>query len=215
MNLENKYKERYATKLFNKRKKISEEDLKKVYELLQASPSSVNIQPWHFYILDDHNKEKLNAAFEGFEFNKSKLETASHIIVFASKMEIDDDYLEKIVNQEDQNGRFAKEEFKESSKNGRKFFVDLHKYDYKDEKQWLEKQVSLNIGHFALGLKMLGIDSVIMEGFDKAKLDQSLNIRKDGYTSVMVVGMGYGAEDDFNAKLPKSRLLEKDLFTTI
>lgn len=42
--------ERYSSKDFDPNKKISEEDFAKVKEILRMSPSSTNLQPWHFVI---------------------------------------------------------------------------------------------------------------------------------------------------------------------
>ena len=50
MNLIEVMNERYSTKKFDKTKKISDEDMKQITELLRLSTSSVNAQPWHFII---------------------------------------------------------------------------------------------------------------------------------------------------------------------
>ena len=43
---------RYSTKEFDPDKKISDKDFQQIKALLQMSPSSINIQPWHFIIAD-------------------------------------------------------------------------------------------------------------------------------------------------------------------
>lgn len=42
--------QRYSTKSFDPAKKISDEVMNSIKTLLRYSPSSVNIQPWHFII---------------------------------------------------------------------------------------------------------------------------------------------------------------------
>lgn len=44
-------------------------------------------------------------------------------------------------------------------------------------------------------------------------LDQEFGLAEKGFKSVAVVSFGYRAEDDFNAKLPKSRLENDVIFT--
>lgn len=54
-----------------------------------------------------------------------------------------------------------------------------------------------------------------MEGFDAAILDAELGLAEQGLTSLVLVALGYRGEGDFNAKLPKSRLPEAALFTSL
>ncbi|WP_279378833.1 nitroreductase family protein [Psychrobacter sp. JCM 18903] len=44
---------RYSTKEFDANKKISAADFQSLKDILRLSPSSTNIQPWHFVIADD------------------------------------------------------------------------------------------------------------------------------------------------------------------
>ena len=70
----------------------------------------------------------------------------------------------------------------------------------------MEKQVYLNVGNFLLGVAALGLDAVPIEGFDAAVLDEEFGLKAQGFTSVVVVPVGYHSVEDFNASLPKSRL---------
>ena len=54
-----------------------------------------------------------------------------------------------------------------------------------------------------------------MEGFDAQLLDAELGLAERGLTSTVLVALGYRSGDDFNAKLPKSRLTEAALFTEL
>ncbi|BCG19783.1 hypothetical protein HLBS07_36350 [Vibrio alginolyticus] len=54
-----------------------------------------------------------------------------------------------------------------------------------------------------------------IEGFDPKVLDEEFGLREKGYTSVVIVPLGYHAEDDFNAKTPKSRWDAETVFTEI
>lgn len=208
---------RYTTKAFDTSKKISAENVENIKALLQLSPSSINSQPWHFIIAEtEEGKKRLAKGTEGFfSFNEPKVTGASHVVLFCSKTEIDEAFLNDINEKEDQDGRYAKEEFKEQSLGAKNLFTNIHKYDLKDAQHWMEKQVYLNIGNFLLGVAALGIDAVPMEGIDMKALDEEFGLREKGYTALVMVGLGYRAEDDFNATLPKSRLTEEEIFTII
>ena len=208
---------RYSAKEFDASKKISEENIEKIETLLQMSASSTNVQPWHFILATTkEGKERVAKSTEGiYIFNKNKIVDASAVVVFATKTEISDEYLNHVSDKEDADGRFAKEQFKKDNHAGRKMFVDMHKYDYKDLQQWCEKQVYLNVGNFLLGVATLGIDAVAMEGMDLKVLDKEFNLRDKGFTSAVVVGLGYHAENDFNANLPKSRLAKDEIIERV
>ena len=94
-------------------------------------------------------------------------------------------------------------------------FVNMHKHDYKDLQHWVDKQVYLNVGQFLLAVSTLGIDATPMEGIEVAVLDEEFGLREKGYTSLVVVPIGYHSEEDFNAKLPKSRLPYSEILTEI
>lgn len=58
MNIINIVKTRYSTKKFDSTKKISKDNLEKIKDLLQFSPSSTNIQPWHFILATTEEGKK-------------------------------------------------------------------------------------------------------------------------------------------------------------
>jgi nitroreductase/dihydropteridine reductase len=79
----------------------------------------------------------------------------------------------------------------------------------------MQKQVYLALGTLLLGAGALGVDATPMEGFDARLLDEELGLRDKGFTSVVLVSLGYRNEGDFNARLPKSRLPAEAVFTQI
>jgi nitroreductase/dihydropteridine reductase len=217
MNLTEVIKKRYSTKEFDPDKKISKEDFEHIKALLRFSPSSVNSQPWHFVIADtEAGKKRLSKGTkEFFSFNEAKVLDASHVILLCVKTDIDDTFLEHLLDTEEKDGRFAEEELKNMVKMSRKIFTDIHRFDLKDEKHWMEKQVYLNMGIILFGAAALGIDALPMEGVDLKALDEEFNLREKGYTSIGMVSLGYHKDTDFNAKLPKSRLPEQEIFTIL
>ena len=50
MDIKNVLNWRYSAKEFDPNKKISKEDFEQVKSLLRMSPSSTNLQPWHFIV---------------------------------------------------------------------------------------------------------------------------------------------------------------------
>lgn len=208
---------RYSTKKFDPSRKISDADFKQIKALLRMSPSSVNLQPWHFIIADtDEGKRRIAKGTQGFfSFNEAKVLDASHVIAICSRTSADTDYMQNITDQEAKDGRYPNEEVKNMMHNGRHMFANIHRYDLKDFQHWMEKQVYLNIGSLLLGAAVLGIDAVPMEGIDVKAIDEEFGLRQKGFTCVTLVSLGYRSEDDFNAKAPKSRFPESELLTIL
>ncbi|CAK7193524.1 Oxygen-insensitive NAD(P)H nitroreductase [Commensalibacter sp. Nvir] len=215
MHIETLMKQRYTTKKYNPNKKIPKELLDKLLNVLRLTPTSINSQPYHF-IVATSQKAKTNIAEsmnEVYQFNAEKVIQSSHAIVICSKTNLDEDYLRKIVDEADQSKRFnspaSKEEYFQFCKN----FLLTHRYDKDYVLNWMKRQCYIALGTLLIGSAALGIDSTAMEGFDTQRLDKNFDLNTQQLTSLVVVSLGYRAEDDYNSILEKSRLPLKELFT--
>lgn len=212
-------KHRHTAKAYDASRKIPASEMEKIKQLLRYSPSSTNAQPWHFVILSDEAaKNRVARANEAmFAFNNPSIRAASHVVVFCSKLNIEDDHLARILAQEEADGRFATDpSLKAKMDDGRKFFVNLHKNEFKDVQHWIDKQVYLNAGQFLLGVAALGIDATPMEGIDRKSIDAELGLNERGYTSLLIITLGYHDRlRDYNAKTPKSRLPYREILTEL
>lgn len=210
---------RFSTKQYDAERKISDADMETLKELLRLSPSSVNLQPWYFVIAEtpEGKARVAKSTDEAYPFNSAKITDASHVVVFASLIEADDAHLDKLLDKEAADGRFDAdpEQFRADMDRGRRMFIDLHKKQLDDERAWMDKQTYLNMGQFLLGAAALGIDTTPMEGVDTDVLDREFGLREKGYAALAVVSLGYHADSDFNADLPKSRLATGEIIETI
>ncbi|MFZ3283959.1 oxygen-insensitive NAD(P)H nitroreductase [Pseudomonas sp.] len=215
MDLVSLAKRRFTTKVFDADRKIPRHTLELLLEQLRNSPSSVNSQPWHFVVAEsDQSRARIAHSTQGpFSFNQPKILNASHVIVFCTRTHLPEEYLQALLAQEAMDGRFHNAEARAGQERGRRGFVDLHRFDQKDLQHWMEKQTYLALGTLLLGAASLGIDATPMEGFDSKVLDSELGLREQGFTSLVVVSLGYHSSEDFNASLPKSRLPSQSLFT--
>ena len=94
-------KNRHTVKAYDPSKKISDENIKKVKELLRFSASSTNAQPWHFVIAStDEGKQRIAKANEAmYPFNNPSILNSSHVVLFCSRLAIEDDHLSKVLEQ--------------------------------------------------------------------------------------------------------------------
>lgn len=208
---------RYTTKAFDPHKHIGAALMEQLQVLLRFTPSSVNSQPWHFVIAaSGEARAKLARATTGpYSANEPKVLNASHVVTLCVRSELDDAHLERVLAQEESDGRFPTPEGKAAQQKGRGFYVNMHRNELKDTQQWMEKQVYIALGSLLLGAATLGVDATPIEGFDRGVLDETLSLRERGLRSVVLVALGYRSDDDFNAELPKSRLPAEQLFTLL
>ncbi|MCE7698197.1 MAG: nitroreductase family protein [Methanobacterium paludis] len=75
---------RYATKKFDGRK-IDDETLDQILEMIRFSPSALNIQPWKIKVItDDDLKAKLSPA----SLDQAQIKTCSHLLVFCANTDL-------------------------------------------------------------------------------------------------------------------------------
>lgn len=184
MEFEQIMKERYATKLFDKRK-VSEEKIQKLIDIVRLTPSSYNLQPWKIKIIaDDETKKKLMPA----SFNQKQIETCSHLLVLCADIDILT-RLEKIT-------KIMKENGTEDSKI--KSYSSVIKEVVKSMKNeeilnWVQKQVYILLANILNAAKYLGLDSCPMEGFEPKEYSKILNLPKNLIPTVLCP-IGYAAD---------------------
>lgn len=217
MDILNIAKARYSTKKFDPSKTIPREQLTELETIFQLSPSSVNVQPWHVLVASTPEaKAKVAQATQGdFAFNESKVLDCSDVFVICVKEDINAQYLEKIGNQEETDGRYATPDIRQLITKARAYFVGKNAETKEKQLSWATHQVYLALGNLLLGAKAMCIDSVPIEGFDAGILSEILDLKTKKLRPVVLVALGYRAEDDFNANLPKSRLALAEIFTPI
>lgn len=217
MDLLNVSKSRYTTKAYDATKKISTEQFERLLEVIRLTPSSINIQPWHYFIADHTNaKEKIAKALVGkYAYNAPKVLDSSHTILFCTKADITEDHLANLLNQDDLSGRFKDGNAKQGQKDARTGYVDFYRNEKGDIQRWAENQTFIALGQTLLAAGIEGIDATPIGGFDEAIISDELGLAEKGLIPSVLLTLGYRSDSDFNAKLPKSRLNKEEIFTTL
>ncbi|ENX03304.1 oxygen-insensitive NAD(P)H nitroreductase [Acinetobacter modestus] len=210
-------KTRYATKAYDAEKKIPQAQFEKLLEILRFSPSSVNIQPWHFLIAEtDEAKQRIASALTGnYIYNAAKVLNSSHTLVFCTRTDISAEYLEQLLQQDDVSGRFKDEKAKQGQRDTRQGYVEFYRNELKNLPAWMENQTYLALGQLLFAAGLEGIDATPMEGFDRELINKEFELTEKGLKASVIVSLGYRSENDFNAKLPKSRLSDEVVFTRL
>ncbi|WP_239325637.1 oxygen-insensitive NAD(P)H nitroreductase [Snodgrassella gandavensis] len=214
MNIADISRQRYTTKHYDKTRKIPAEQLAQLFEVIRNSPSSVNAQPWHFFVVDnDAARARIMPAI--MEINHPRIADSSHTLIFCAKTPLDEQHLQTVLAQEEKDGRFGEDEIKEMMDKGRHFFVNKNSTTSQAQLEWESRQLYIVLGQLLFAAAAIGIDSTAIEGFDDEKMDDILELKQQGLKSILVVSLGYRAANDSNASRPKSRLPIEQIFTQI
>ena len=192
---------RYTTKHYDPARRISDRDIADLMEVLRLSPSSVNSQPWHFFVTGtDEGKARVMPAV--LDFNRPRVADASHLVVFAVPVEFTEERFRRLVAQELADGRVTTEDAASGAADaGRRHFVGLHQVTQEELLSWETRQAYIAMGFLLWAAAERGIDSTCLEGLDMAKMDECLGLAEKGLRTVCAVSLGYRLPDDSNAAL--------------
>lgn len=216
MTLQKTLTERYTTKEYDTNKHLSQDTVEKLLLSLKYAPSSLNLQPWHFFIAS-HEKSRvlIGKATSGMHaYNLPRVENASHVVVLCAKKSISEAYLKEILHQEESDKRVTTQEGAQKMSGARKAYINMHK-KIGDVTIWNEKQVYLALGFLLFAAASEKIDATPIEGFDAEILSKELHLDEKGLVPCVIVSLGHHASTDWNKTKPKSRLKENKIFTWI
>jgi nitroreductase len=200
---------RYATKVFDKTKKLSDEQLHLIKESLRLSPSSSGIQPWKFVeVKSSELREKIKAASWG----QAQVSDASSLFVLCTRNEIDEIHIDKqIVQTANTHGMST-----ESLKGYKDMMMGILSRKSPEElKSWARAQVYIALGFALATAAQAGIDACPMEGFDNAQVDEILGLKELGLSSAVFFTVGFRSTEDVNATRKKVRFEDQEVFVTL
>ncbi|MDO6802131.1 NAD(P)H-dependent oxidoreductase [Wenyingzhuangia sp. 1_MG-2023] len=199
MNIIESLQWRYATKKFDPTKKISSTQLQTLKEAFNLTATSYGLQALNLVVVKNTDlREQLLEA----SFNQKQVIDASHLLVICYPINFDsnnvNEYFELV-----QQIRNTPEEVLKPFKD----FL-IHEFETKsteDKNIYFTKQAYIALGNLLTTCAVEKIDACPMEGFIPSKYDEILGLTEKGLTSVLVLPVGFRAEDDFMAKEKKVR----------
>ncbi len=191
-------KNRYATKVFDANKKVSDDDIKTILESARLSPSSFGIEAWKFLVI---NNPETRAKIRQVGYDQQKFTDASHLILLARRTDSENITNELIERTSKNQGVPA------TDLEGLKQMVDgaiSYKKSTNSFEVWTSAQTYIALGVMIETASLMGIDNCPMEGFDAQKVDEILGLHEKNLASVTILALGYRGEDQY-ANLPKTR----------
>ena len=207
---------RYTTKRYDASKRVSSDDIEVLCKAMRLSPSSINSQPWKFIVLEsDEAKQRMNQTFaRKHQFNQPHVMESSHIILFAHNPAYTRNDYANVVDQGIADGRTLPENREAAFASFA--FAQLNTDETGNTAAWTKAQTYLALGNTLHVLARLGIDSTTMEGIDSELVGEIFEEELGGYHCEVALAIGYHhPEEDYNAKLPKSRLAPEKVVQVI
>ncbi|HFU77456.1 MAG TPA: NAD(P)H-dependent oxidoreductase [Epsilonproteobacteria bacterium] len=177
---------RHACKIFDETKTIPDDEMHYILEAGRKSPSSFGMEGWKFLVITN---EALKAKLRPHCWDQVQITSCSHLVIVLAAIE----------NVKPQSGevekRFKRREMPQESLD---FYMDIYakhleKTLSSDENiyHWTSKQTYIPLANMMTGAAYIGIDSCPIEGFEKEKLEDALDLDTSKWQVSVVVTFGY------------------------
>lgn len=209
MNLLDSLKWRYATKIFDSTKIVSDTDIHEILEAFRLSASSFWLQPWKMLIVEN---PEIRAQLRLASWNQSQIVDASHLFVLARIENPGDELVEKYLNDAIKTRGWTRVDL-EWYENMMKWFLNSKSVD--ERNFWATRQVNIALWNLLTFIASKEIDSCPIEWFDPKAYDEILWLKEIWLASSVVLAVWYRSENDKYAYAKKVRFDMKDIVIKI
>lgn len=206
----NKLNWRYATKKMDPTRTVPEEKVAQIVEAVRMTPTSSGSQPFELFVITN---KALREQIRAVAWDQSQITDGSHLLVFAAWDNYTEARIDGVMHQmADERGGMT-----DTLRN----YYEMLKSTYLPRDETVNHDHAARQAYIGLGFALaaaaeLDVDSVAMEGFEPAKVDEILNLREKGLRSVLLLPLGYrAASGDWLVSMPKVRRSTSDFVTRI
>lgn len=201
---------RYATKKFDASKVVPDDKLERIIESVRLTATSSGLQPFELLVITNAEiREKIRAV----AWNQAQVTDCSHLLVFAAWDDITPERVNMMFDLTNEVRGFRNEGWE----NYRQMLLGI----VAERGTEANYQASARQAYIALGSALIAaafeeVDATPMEGFDPAAVDEILNLKEKGLRSVIILPLGYRAEEgDWLVNLKKVRRSRENFVTEI
>jgi nitroreductase len=183
--------------------KISKEEMTQILTEATLAPSSINLQPWRFLVIESEEGKATLAPLA--KFNQSQVETSAAVIAVFGDLN-NFDYAEEIYSAAVERG-FMPAEVKERQMGVlTNHFATLPHEVNKDT-------VLIDAGLVSMQLMLVahahGYDTNPIGGYEKDKIAEAFGLDKERYVPVMLISIGKAADAGYaSVRLPVEKVTE-------
>ncbi|WP_448538125.1 NAD(P)H-dependent oxidoreductase [Sphingobium yanoikuyae] len=201
---------RYATKKMNPDKVVAEDKVERILEAVRLAPTSSGLQQFEVIVVT--NKD-LRAKIRAIAWDQAQVTDASHLVVFAAWDNYTADRINGMFDLVNDERGFRNEGWEAYRQ------MLLNTYPQRDAQTNFEhaaRQAYVGLGIALTAAAFEEVDATPMEGFDPAALDEILDLRARGLRSVVMMPLGYRADEgDWLVNLKKVRRPAADFISRI
>ena len=190
---------RYATKKFDSSKILTDEKLSILKQAFNLTATSFGLQTINLLILKD---KTIREQLVQHSFEQRQVLDASHLLIFC----IQDNIIDQDVDDHFNNVVDLRSTPETILAPYRKDLKQMMKAKSIEERQeWSVNQTYIALGNLMTVCAIEHIDSCPMEGFNPQAYDDLLKLKDKNLKSVLLLPVGYRAEDDMFADFKKVR----------
>lgn len=188
---------RRSIRNYNPNYKISRKVMAEILEKASLAPSSVNLQPWRFLVIESKEGKETLASLA--QFNQRQVRTSAAVIAIFVDMN-SEFFLEYIYNKAVKEG-YMPVEVKEKQAPAIKDMMETMTYEHKKEMNLIDAGlVSMQL---MLAARAHGYDTNPIGGFEKDRIAEAFDLDKLRYHPVMLISIGKAAEKGYKSvRLP-------------
>ncbi|KOR83521.1 nitroreductase family protein [Peribacillus frigoritolerans] len=205
--LTNDFKEivtgRRSIKNYDKSVKISREEMEEILTLATLAPSSVNMQPWRFLVIESPEGKATLAPLA--RFNQNQVETSSAVIaVFGDMNNFDNG--EEIYGKAVDLGLMPLEVKENILASFAGYFEKITSEEMKEVVLVDGGLVSMQL---MLAARAYGYDTNPIGGYEKDQIAEAFGLDKDRYVPVMLISIGKAADNGHQSvRLPIDKVAQ-------
>ncbi|WP_394137671.1 nitroreductase family protein [Cytobacillus oceanisediminis] len=194
---------RRSIRNYNPDVKISREEMAEILEEAALAPSSVNLQPWRFVVIDSKEGKETLAPLA--KFNQRQVQTSAAVIAVFVDMK-SEEYIETIYNTAVEKG-YMPAEVRDQQVPAIKGLVEGMSFEQKKEMNLIDAGlVSMQL---MLVARAHGYDTNPIGGYEKDRIAKAFNLDKERYYPVMLISIGKAADQGYKSvRLPVDTITE-------
>lgn len=201
---------RYATKKYDPSKSVSAEKLERIIEAVRLAPTSSGLQPFQLFVVTN---PEVRARIRGVAWNQAQVTDASHLLVFAAWDDITADRVNMMFDLTNDVRGFKNEGWEAYRQ---QLLGIVAGRGTEANYQAAARQAYIGLGMALIAAAFEEVDATPMEGFDPAAVDEILDLPSKNLRSVVMLPLGYRADEgDWLVNLKKVRRSRADFVTEI
>lgn len=200
---------RYATQKFDASKKLDASQLATILEAVRLTPTSYGLQLMKIVVVEDPVlREKLFA----HSFGQKQVLEASHLLILCCEKEVDESHISNYISTISATRNIPVENLHGFQEMMKKSILPMNE----DTRNiWMEKQVYIALGNLLTACAILNVDACPMEGFSRKDYNEILQLHDKNLSSIVIIPIGFRANDDANASKKKVRRAPHDFIVRI